>query len=88
MRATLKVLTSLIAAAATVSGTARGAAAQAAPGEDGPYLIRGATIVNPGRLASIRKPYFRSCQKMCIVSPYSYRSATMGSTRVARRAGT
>lgn len=48
MRATLKVLTSFVAAAAMVSAMARGGAAQAAPGEDGPYLIKGGTVVNPG----------------------------------------
>lgn len=48
MRATPKVFTSLLAAAAMVSAAARGSAAQAAPGEDGPYLIRGGTVVNPG----------------------------------------
>jgi hypothetical protein len=33
---------------------------------------------------SIRAPNFTSCQNLSI---YSYRKATMGSTRMARRAG-
>ena len=36
------------AGAAMILGAASTAAAQAAPGEDGPYLIKGGTVVNPG----------------------------------------
>jgi len=36
------------AGAAMMLGAADAAAAQAAPGEDGPYLIKGGTVVNPG----------------------------------------
>ena len=38
----------LFAVAALTLGAARVTAAQAAPGEDGPYLIKGGTVVNPG----------------------------------------
>jgi imidazolonepropionase-like amidohydrolase len=48
MRLTRTYLATLVAAAALVSGTARGSAAQAAPGEEGPYVIRGGTVMNPG----------------------------------------
>jgi len=44
MRATLKVLATVVSLAATVSV----AGAQAAPGLDTTYLIRGGTVVNPG----------------------------------------
>ncbi|HSA56590.1 MAG TPA: amidohydrolase family protein [Gemmatimonadaceae bacterium] len=48
MRATHRLLTTLFAAAAIVAITARVGSAQAAPGDDGPYLIRGGTVMNPG----------------------------------------
>ena len=38
----------LFAVAALTLGAARVTTAQAAPGEDGPYLIKGGTVVNPG----------------------------------------
>ena len=44
MRATLKVLATVVSLAATASV----ADAQAAPGQDTTYLIRGGTVVNPG----------------------------------------
>ena len=44
MRGTLKVLATVVSLAATVSV----ADAQAAPGQDTTYLIRGGTVVNPG----------------------------------------
>ena len=47
MRATPKYLATCVAAVALVS-SARVGVAQAAPGEDGPYLIKGGTVVNPG----------------------------------------
>lgn len=48
MRATTKFLTAVVAATALTAFATRDGAAQAAPGDDGPYIIRGATIVNPG----------------------------------------
>jgi imidazolonepropionase-like amidohydrolase len=48
MRATRQCIATFIAAVGIVAGTARGGLAQAAPGEEGPYLIKGGTVVNPG----------------------------------------
>jgi imidazolonepropionase-like amidohydrolase len=48
MRATPRYLTTLVARAAILALTARAGWAQAAPGEDGPYVIRGGTVMNPG----------------------------------------
>jgi hypothetical protein len=63
-----------------------------------------ATAVNPGVFQSIRNPYRKSCQRVFIFKPqseslesrvksaeplfYSYLSASIGSTFVARLAGT
>jgi imidazolonepropionase-like amidohydrolase len=48
MRATQKCLATFATAAAIVTIAPRTSAAQAAPGEEGPYLIKGGTVVNPG----------------------------------------
>jgi zinc and cadmium transporter len=56
-----------------------------------PLGVNTAIAVKPGFFQSICKPYRRSCQKVFMsassVLDHSYRSATNGSTFVARRAG-
>ena len=48
MRAPTKQIATFVLAAALVSAAATGVGAQASAGEDGTYLIKGGTVVNPG----------------------------------------
>lgn len=48
MRATRIQLMTAVAGAAMAFGATRSVVAQAAPGEEGPFLIKGGTVVNPG----------------------------------------
>ncbi len=48
MRATRLQFWTIATSAALALSTARMSRAQAAPGQDGPYLIKGGTVVNPG----------------------------------------
>ena len=48
MRATRMHVMAVAVVAALALGASRAVAAQAAPGEEGPFLIKGGTVVNPG----------------------------------------